>query len=172
MFFALFVTFVIIQRFIELVVAKNNENWSKNHGAVEFGSEHYKYIIALHVLFFISLIVEYCLDPELINGWQILFAIFLCAQILRYWSLFSLGKRWNTKILVIPNAPPVRKGPYRYMKHPNYIVVAIELLTIPFIFGAYITAFVFSILNFILLYFFRIPQEEQALQFFRLPNQK
>lgn len=172
MFFALFIAFVIIQRLIELAMAKSNEKWSKNQGAIEFGSEHYKYIITLHVLFFISLIIEYWLDPELIDGWPAILAIFLCAQILRYWSIFSLGKHWNTKILVIPDAPPVRKGPYRYMKHPNYFVVAIELITIPLMFGAYVTAFVFSVLNFILLYFIRIPKEEQALQLFRPPTQK
>lgn len=172
MFFTVFMIFVIIQRLIELIVAKNNEKWSKERGAIEFGSEHYKYIIALHVLFFISLIVEYGLDPKLTNGWQILFVIFVFAQILRYWSLFSLGKYWNTKILVIPNATAISKGPYRFIKHPNYLVVALELLTIPLIFGAYVTAIVFSLCNFILLYFYRIPQEEAAMKFLHIPNQK
>lgn len=172
MFFAIFIAFVIIQRIIELIIAKNNEKWSKERGAIEFGAKHYKYIVALHSFFFISLIVEYWLNPKMISNWQIFFAIFICAQILRYWSLFSLGKHWNTKILVIPNAARVTKGPYRYMKHPNYLVVAIELLTIPIMFGAYVTAFIFSTLNFFLIYFCRIPQEEAAMQFLRIPNQK
>lgn len=172
MFFTVFITFVIIQRIIEVIIAKRNERWSKEHGAVEFGTEHYKYIVALHTLFFVSLIIEYQLKPELINGWQIFLLVFICAQLLRYWSLFSLGKLWNTKILVIPNTPPVTKGPYRLMKHPNYLVVTLEILVIPIMFGAYVTVIIFSLLNFFLLFFYRIPQEEAALKFLRLPNEK
>ena len=71
----------------------------------------------------------------------------LAAQLIRYWALCSLGTYWNTKILVVPNAMMVKKGPYRWLKHPNYVVVAIELLLIPLLFNAYFTAILFTCLN-------------------------
>lgn len=164
MFFVIVITFVMVQRIVELIVAKRNERWARQNGAIEYGANHYKYIVSLHTLFFISLIIEYTLHPTLINGWYFFFTLFILAQGLRIWSLFSLGKYWNTKILIIPHSAKVSKGPYRFMKHPNYIVVAIELFTLPMIFGAYVTAILFSLLNFILIYFIRIPKEEVALQ--------
>lgn len=172
MFFAILISIVIFQRIIELIVAKRNEKWALQHGAVEYGASHYKYIVFLHLLFFITLIIEYLVKPSLIKGWFYFFIVFLLAQLLRIWSLYSLGKHWNTKILIIPHSEKVTKGPYRYVRHPNYLVVAIELLTLPFIFEAYITAIVFSILNFFIIYFIRIPNEEFALQLLQQPKSK
>ena len=89
-------------------------------------------------------------------------AAFLLVQPLRYWAIFSLGINWNTRILVVPGSKLVRSGPYRYFPHPNYVVVAVEMLTFPLIFGAWITAIVFSLLNATLLYV-RIHTENRAL---------
>ncbi len=89
--------------------------------------------------------------------------MFLLAQPLRYWALFCLGENWNTRILVVPGAKPVRRGAYRYLSHPNYVVVVVEILTFPLIFGAWITALVFTALNAALLSV-RIREENHALK--------
>jgi methyltransferase len=81
---------------------------------------------------------------------------------LRYWALVSLGERWNTKILVVPGARPIRRGPYKYLSHPNYVVVVVEILTFPLIFGAWVTALVFTVLNAAVLWV-RVREENRAL---------
>jgi methyltransferase len=88
--------------------------------------------------------------------------LFLLVQPLRYWAILSLGGSWNTKILVVPGAKPVRGGPYRYLNHPNYVVVVVEILTFPLIFGAWLTALVFTLLNAVVLRV-RIREEHRAL---------
>lgn len=90
--------------------------------------------------------------------------IFAIAQVLRIWALSSLGRFWNTKILILPGAEKVKKGPYRWLPHPNYIVVALEIAALPLVFGAWRTALFFSIANALLLLLVRIPAEEKALQ--------
>ena len=90
-------------------------------------------------------------------------AAFVLVQPLRYWAILSLGENWNTRILVVPGGELVKSGPYRYFPHPNYIVVAVEILTFPLIYGAWITALVFSLLNAALL-FIRIQTENRALK--------
>ena len=89
--------------------------------------------------------------------------MFLLVQPLRYWAILSLGAGWNTKVLVVPGAKPVRSGPYRYLNHPNYVVVVVEILTFPLIFGAWLTALVFTLLNAAVLRV-RIREENRALR--------
>lgn len=168
MLFSILVSIVIAQRLIELFIAKQNQKWAEEHGGIEYGRGHYKYIVMLHVAFFVSLIIEHFVKPSLIPGWYLFFIVFLAAQCLRVWSLMSLGKHWNTRVIVIPNKEKVVNGPYRFLKHPNYVVVTLELFTLPFMFEAYITAFSFTILNIFFLFFVRIPVEEEALR--HLPN--
>jgi methyltransferase len=121
-------------------------------------------MVGLHALWLISTLVEGLLrGPEIPAWWPVPLAAFLLVQPLRYWAIVSLGMNWNTRILVLPDAKLVRSGPYRYFSHPNYVVVAVEILTFPLIFGAWITAIVFSILNAALL-FVRIRTENRALQ--------
>jgi methyltransferase len=100
--------------------------------------------------------------PDLPSYWPVPLALFLLVQPLRYWAIFSLGERWNTKILVVPGVKLVRSGPYRYLNHPNYVVVVLEILAFPLIFGARVTALVFTALNAVLL-FVRIREENRAL---------
>ena len=120
-------------------------------------------MVLLHALWLLSTAVEGSRKkPETRVKWAA-FAGFLLAQPLRYWAIRSLGGHWNTRILVVPGEKLVRKGPYRYIKHPNYVVVVVEVLTLPLIFGARATSLVFSILNAVLL-FVRISEEERALQ--------
>lgn len=163
MFFKAFLLFIIVQRLIELFIARRNETWMKLRGAIEVGKGHYKFIVLIHCLFFVSLILEITyFQKEVANNWIYLFIIFLCLQGLRFWSLFSLGRFWNTKIIILPNNELISKGPYKYVRHPNYIVVTLELLIIPLMFDAIITACLFTILNAIALSI-RIPIEEKAL---------
>ena len=140
-------------------------------GAVERGREHYPLIVALHVSWLLSTLIEGLLrGPDLPSYWPIPLSLFLLTQPLRYWAIFSLGENWNTRILVVPGATLVRRGPYSYLNHPNYVVVAVEILTLPLIFGAWITALVFSLLNAALLYV-RIREENRALVEVAISNQ-
>ncbi len=94
--------------------------------------------------------------------WPVPMTLFLLAQLLRYWAILSLGDYWNTRVLIVPGTTLVRRGPYRYLRHPNYVVVAVEIMTFPLIFGAWVTALVFSALDAALLYI-RIKTENRAL---------
>ncbi|MBY0122656.1 isoprenylcysteine carboxyl methyltransferase family protein [Bacillus sp. S/N-304-OC-R1] len=163
MIFSIFVILIIIQRLAELVIAKRNECWMKKQGAQEFGQSHYSFIVSVHSLFFVSYIAEvFFFHKGLSGAWPILLLLFVITQAGRIWALTSLGPYWNTKIIVLADAEIIKKGPYRFLKHPNYIIVAAEFIIIPLLFQAYITAAIFTILNLIILAI-RIPAEEQAL---------
>jgi methyltransferase len=160
------VALVAVQRLFELVLARKNERRARARGAVERGQRHYRLIVALHTLWLVCTLVEGLLrGPELLAFWPVPLALFLLVQPLRYWAIFSLGERWNTKILVLPGEKPIRHGPYRYLDHPNYVVVVVEILTFPLIFGAWITALVFTVLNAAILSV-RIREENRALSEF------
>jgi methyltransferase len=158
------VMLVAIQRLLELLYSRRNERRLLARGAVERGSGHYPVIVAIHSLWLVSTLVEGLLrGPEPPAWWPVPLAAFLLVQPLRYWAILSLGENWNTRVLVVPGGKLVRRGPYRYFSHPNYVVVAVEILTFPLIFGAWITAVVFSLLNAALLYV-RIRSENRALR--------
>lgn len=161
--FALLVGFLVAQRLIELAVARRNRRWMLERGAVELGRRHYPALVALHGLFYIALVAERLwLETSWDRLWPLWLAILIAAQALRAWAIASLGRRWNTRILVIPGAPLVARGPYRFLRHPNYLVVALEIAVIPVLAGAYWTAFLFSIANAVMLAI-RIRKEERAL---------
>jgi len=162
MVFIFFISFVIFLRIGELVLSKSNEKWLLQNGAVEYGQKHYPFIVALHALFFISLIFEYSRQPNpTYNLFFIIFYIVLIA--IKVWVILSLGKFWNTRIYHIPNFPLIKKGPYQYFKHPNYLIVVAEIVIIPLIFNLYYTAITFTLLNSAIL-FIRIKEENIALQ--------
>jgi methyltransferase len=153
-----------LQRLLELVVSRRNERLLRARGAIERGEKHYPLIVAMHALWLLSTFVEGALrGPELPDYWPAPLAAFLLVQPLRYWAILSLGESWNTRILIVPGAKLVRRGPYRYLNHPNYIVVVVEIVSFPLIFGAWITALIFSILNAVLLSV-RIREENRALR--------
>jgi methyltransferase len=161
--FLLFIAVLIIQRAGELLLARRNECAVGKMGAVEFDRSGYRAIVLMHSAFFLSLVSEYFLLGRTLNGqWRSLLAVFLLTQCLRYWSIASLGKFWNTKILVVPGAALVKKGPYKYFRHPNYLAVAIEIAVAPLVFSCYYTTVLFSVLNFIALRR-RIRIEDSAL---------
>lgn len=162
-YFLAFYIFLIFQRISELFLAKSNEAATRKQGAVEYDKEGYKYIVFLHTAFLISFLVEKIFLGRELNSFSlVLFIIFIFTQILRYWALSSLGIYWNTKILVVPDLNLVKKGPYKYIKHPNYLAVITEIAVIPLIFSCYLTSIVFTILNLIILRR-RINIEEKAL---------
>jgi methyltransferase len=157
---------VLAQRISELMVAKRNARWIRASGGYEVGANHYKYIVLVHISFFVSLIAEVHYGgglQALPAWWFIPFSYFVLAQLMRYWCILSLGRHWNTRILILPGTPPVRRGPYRFIRHPNYLVVAIELFALPLVFHAFATAIVFTLLNAWILLRVRIPLETSAV---------
>lgn len=153
----------MIQRLIELLIAKRNEKTLLAKGAYEVGATHYPWMISLHVSFFISLFIEVIYFKSILTPLYLLLVVFILLQLLRVWCLVSLGPFWNTKIIILPGANVVMKGPYAYIRHPNYLVVCLEIAVLPLMFQAYFTAICFTILNFIILSV-RIPVEENALK--------
>lgn len=163
MLFFIIIFLVILQRIIEVFIAKRNEKKMLALGAYEVGSSHYPYMVALHVSFFVCLIAEVFIFNHSISPLFPLFLlIFLFVQALRIWCLTSLGKFWNTKIIILPGANVVKTGPYLFIRHPNYVVVCIEIALLPLMFQAYFTAICFTLLNLAMLSV-RIPLEEKAL---------
>ena len=163
MIFYCILAFVIIQRFVELRIAKRNEKAMLAKGAYEVGASHYKYMILLHTSFFISFLVEVAFFKSIFTPYYALLAVFIVLQLLRVWCLASLGTFWNTKIIILPGANVVVKGPYAFIRHPNYLIVCLEIAVLPLMFQAYVTAILFTILNLIMLSV-RIPMEEKALK--------
>lgn len=164
-FYLLFI-FVIAQRMIELRIASSNERWMKDRGGVEIGEAHHKWFIIVHLLFFIAVFCEYqvkFMKFDVLPFYSIFFTAFIIAQLGRIWCIYSLGRFWNTKIIVLPKVALIKKGPYKYIKHPNYLIVFIELLVIPLMFGLYITALLFPFFHLLLLTI-RVPLENDALQ--------
>lgn len=145
---ALFLSYLVVQRVSELVVSARNARKLFARGAREHGREHYPWLVLLHALFPLALITEVFLlgarPGRLTPLW---FLLWLAAQALRFASMRALGERWNTRVLVLPGAPLVRHGPYRWLRHPNYLAVMIELIAAPLMFGAWRTALVFSLAN-------------------------
>lgn len=166
MLFYSIIILIVIQRLTELYISKRNEDFLLKNGAVEFGQSHYKFLVILHTLFILSMIAEYNLKSGYfeLNTINYLFLVFFAIlQGARFWVINSLGKYWNTKIFRIKGSVLVSSGPYKYFKHPNYIIVVCEFFTIPLIFNLYFTAVIFSLLNAVVL-FFRIREENKALE--------
>ena len=158
------VALVGLQRLLELRHSRRNERKLRARGAVERGRGHYPAMVAVHASWLLCTLVEGLLrGPEPPAWWPLPLAVFLLVQPLRYWAISSLGENWNVRILVVPGGKLVKSGPYRLFPHPNYVVVAAEVLTLPLIFGAWTTALVFSILN-TAFFYVRIRAEDRALR--------
>jgi methyltransferase len=144
---------VAIERLAELVVSKRNARWSFAQGGKEFGRPHYLVMVTLHSLLLVGCIVEpWALHRPFIPwlGWPMLAVVAAC-QGLRWWCISSLGRRWNTRVIVLPHAPLVREGPYRFMHHPNYVAVVAEGFALPMVHTAWLTALIFTLANAMLL---------------------
>jgi len=152
------------ERIAELIISARNARWAFAQGARETGRGHYPVMAAFHTLFILSCAAEALIFRRTFPGhvgW-IALAGALAAQALRYWAVITLGRRWNTRIIVLPGAAPVTSGPYRLIRHPNYLAVVIEMICVPMIYGCWLTAIVFSAGNAALLRV-RIKAEESAL---------
>ncbi|WP_019970377.1 isoprenylcysteine carboxyl methyltransferase family protein [Mycobacterium sp. 141] len=154
---------VAAERVVELVVSRRNLQWSKANGGKEFGSGHYPVMVVLHTGLLAGALLEarrHPFRPWL--GWPML-TLVLAAQGLRWWCITTLGRQWNTRVVVIPGAERVTGGPYRVVPHPNYVAVVTEGVALPLVGGAWRTALVFSVANAVLLRT-RIRVENDALQ--------
>ncbi|KZZ86355.1 isoprenylcysteine carboxyl methyltransferase family protein [Bacillus sp. SJS] len=155
---------IVLQRISELIIARSNEKKLKSQGGIEYGQEHYPYMVCMHAAFLLSLIAEVLLLHRTISPiWMVFVPVIFFSQAIRYWAIASLGIRWNTKIILMPEEQVVITGPYQYFRHPNYVAVTAEILFFPLLFEAYGTAILFTILN-VMMLSVRIPAEERALK--------
>ena len=155
--------FVVVERVFELVLSARNARRLKARGGVESGTGHFPLIVVVHTLFPLSLLWEVIrLGARPGPLWPLWLGLWILAQGLRYWAIAALGDSWNVRIWVVPGAPLVCRGPYRFLRHPNYLAVVIELIAAPLIFGAWRTAILISVLNLVALRT-RIRAEEGAL---------
>jgi methyltransferase len=152
-------TFVTLQRFSELAIARRNTMALFARGAREIAPEHYPYMVAMHTGWLAGLWMLAVGQPVQVF-W---FALFMLLQVLRLWVLTTLGPRWTTRILVLPGAPLVASGPYRFVRHPNYLIVIGEIAALPLALGMPLYAVVFSLLNAAILTV-RIRAENAALK--------
>lgn len=151
--------FLVAQRLVELVIANRNTAKLLAAGAVEHGRRHYPLFILLHGGWIIALTISVAPDTPF-NTY--LFVVFIFLQLGRVWVVATLGRFWTTRIISLPDAPLVRSGPFRFVRHPNYLVVVSEIAIVPLIGGMWEIALIFSVLNFALLWW-RIRIEEQAI---------
>ena len=168
---ALYIALVLatgLERVVELVISRRNAEAALALGAVEEGRRHFPFMVVLHTGLLLACVLEVVLlqRPFIpLLGWPMLAVVILC-QAARYWIIASLGPQWNTRVIVVPGATRVTdRGPYRltWLRHPNYIVVAVEGFALPLVHTAWVTAIAFTVLNAILLLGFRIPVENKAL---------
>ncbi|BBZ12598.1 isoprenylcysteine carboxyl methyltransferase family protein [Mycobacterium branderi] len=153
-----------IERLIELIVSKRNARWALAHGGKEFGRGHYPVMVAVHAALLIGCVVEvWTLHRPFFGwlGWPMLVVVAL-SQALRWWCVTTLGRRWNTLVIVLPQEPLVRRGPYRWLHHPNYVAVVSEGVALPLVHTAWLTALGFTVANALLLRV-RIRVENEAL---------
>lgn len=163
--FVVVVCLVALERLAELVVSRRNAAWSFARGGREYGRGHYPVMVVLHSGFLVAMLVEaFVRRPEVSPAlaWSML-ALVVAAQALRWWCILALGPAWNTRVIVVPGGERVDRGPYRWLRHPNYVAVVLEGLALPLVHGAWVTAAVFTVLNAWLLTV-RIRAEDRALR--------
>ena len=163
--YAWYVVLVLLvggERVAELVVSRRNARWSFAQGGVESGRRHYPFMVVLHTGLLAGCLVEAAYRPFIpALGWTML-AVVILAQGLRWWCISVLGHQWNTRVIVVPGLHLVAGGPYRWIRHPNYVAVVAEGIALPLVHTAWMTAVIFTVLNIPLLAV-RIRTEETAL---------
>jgi methyltransferase len=156
---------VAAERIAELVVSKRHADWAFARGGVEYGRSHYPVMAVVHAALLVSCVAEVAVaDRPFVPwlGWPMV-AVVLATQALRWWCVATLGSQWNTRVIVVPGHPLVTDGPYRWLRHPNYLAVTVEVAALPLVHTAWVTAVAFSVANAVLLLGWRIPVEERAL---------
>jgi methyltransferase len=152
------VAFLVVQRLAELALAQSNTRRLRAAGGVEFGAAHYPFMVALHVAWLAGLWLlgrDRPIDPSWLS-------LFVLLQVGRFWVIASLGRRWTTRLIVLPGTEPLACGPYRFVKHPNYLIVALEVAVVPLALGLPMFAVIFSLANAGILAF-RLAAENRAL---------
>lgn len=164
MYYYLFVLAIGVERLVELAVAGRNAKWSMAHGGKEYGRDHYPAMVSMHALLLVSCVVEtHTLNRPFIPalGWPMVGIVALSTAV-RWRCVKTLGKHWNPRLIVIPGAPLVHDGMYRWLRHPNYTAVAAEVAALPLVHTAWLTALVFTVANAMVLTV-RIRAENAAL---------
>jgi methyltransferase len=159
------VAVVVVARGVELAVSERNRRWSLAQGGVESGAGHYPVMVALHTGLLAGAVIEVlALDRPFLPwlGWPML-ALLVASHALRWWCISTLGRQWCTRIVVVPGLSAVTSGPYRFLRHPNYLAVVLEGIALPLVHTAWVTAAVFTVANAALLRV-RIAAEERALR--------
>lgn len=162
--YVVLIALVGLERLAELVVSTRNLRWSRARGGIETGRRHYPFMVVLHTGLLLGCLVEVAVfDRPFLPwlGWPML-AIVIAAQVLRWWCIRTLGPQWNTRVVVVPGLPRVTTGPYRRLRHPNYVAVVAEGIALPLVHTAWITALTFTVLNAWLLTV-RLADENRAL---------
>lgn len=160
--YVVLVVLVSLERVAELVVSLRNAKWSFAQGGVESGRGHYPFMVVLHTGLLFGCLAESFHRPFIpALGWT-MFALVVLSQALRWWCISVLGQQWNTRVIVVPGLHLVARGPYKLLKHPNYVAVVIEGIALPLVHTGWLTAVVFTLLNIPLLAV-RIRSEEAAL---------
>jgi methyltransferase len=156
---------VALERLIELAITRRNLAWARQHRAREHGRDHYAWMVATHASFLVACPAEViALDRPFLPLLGVPMLVLLAgAMALRYWAIATLGRRWTTRVLVVPGLPVVTGGPYRWLRHPNYLAVMIEVAALPLVHSAWLTAVVWSAANALVLRA-RIRSEEAALR--------
>ncbi len=147
--FTVLVLAVALERAAEVAVSHRNAAWSLARGGVESGRGHYPFMVALHTGLLAGALVEVWVrrpDAVPVLAWTML-ALLAASQALRWWCIATLGRQWNTRVIVVPGAPRVTGGPYRLIPHPNYVAVVVEGIALPLVHSAWTTAVVFTLLN-------------------------
>jgi methyltransferase len=159
------VVLVAGERLAELAVSNRNAAWSLARGGVETGRGHYPPMVLLHTGLLVGALAEVWLRrPDFSPGLGFgMLALVVASQALRWWCIATLGRRWNTRVIVVPGLPPVTRGPYRFLPHPNYVAVVVEGFALPLVHSAWVTAVVFTVLNAALLTV-RVRTENAALR--------
>lgn len=150
---------VAVQRLGELWLSRRNTRRLLDQGGVEHGARHYPLIVAVHLAWLAALVLW--VDADTAASW-LFFVLYLALQLARVWILWSLGRFWTARVITLPDAPLVRRGPYRFLRHPNYVVVSAEIAVLPLVFGAWELALGFTLANLAILRH-RITVENAAL---------
>ncbi|MFC6008134.1 isoprenylcysteine carboxyl methyltransferase family protein [Angustibacter luteus] len=159
-----FVLAVGVERLAELVVSKRNLAWSLARGGYEVGASLYPFMVVVHTGLLVGAVVEVAVaDRPFLPwlGWTMV-AVVLATQALRWWCIATLGRQWNTRVVVVPGAPRITGGPYRWLTHPNYVAVVVEGVALPLVHTAWVTAVLFTVANAVVLTV-RIRTENAAL---------